>query len=295
MPDKDNNELNRRNRWIYSLKWKPQEQNTIDFLVSVKDTIYYSGSKQYKKVELYCGFKGFEKPFEELLKFNKDSDVKSLNYKKNVYRKVLFKPSNPLFDEAYLCKMFLKYHKNGKYELLTQENEIINDDMIIEFSYDISNKDNVEDIHFLWKPLRIRYDKTEEYRIQKTVFGNDYGVANSNWYYINNPITEEMIRTGENIPVVDNNDIYYNKSSTMSGTLNNLNKFHNDVKRKLIYEFTTPGIDNILNGFCVGKGGDIPKWIDSNLKFVFGVDIFKDNIENRFDGACVRYFNFLCK
>ena len=111
-----------------------------------------------------------------------------------------------MISEAYLCKMFLKYHKNGKYELLTQENEIISDDMIVEFSYDILNKDNVEDIHFLWKPLRIRYDKTEEYRIQKTVFGNDYGVANSNWYYINNPITDEMIRTGENIPAIDNND-----------------------------------------------------------------------------------------
>ena len=47
-----------------------------------------------------------------------------------------------------------------------------------------------------------------------------------------------------------------------------------------------------LIDIAVGKGGDIPKWINSNLKFVLGIDVSKDNIENRIDGACARYLNY---
>ena len=42
----------------------------------------------------------------------------------------------------------------------------------------------------------------------------------------------------------------------------------------------------------MGKGGDLPKWIYSNLSFVFGMDISRDNIENKIDGACARYINY---
>merc|ERR1712093_538129 len=42
----------------------------------------------------------------------------------------------------------------------------------------------------------------------------------------------------------------------------------------------------------VGKGGDFPKWIAAKLSFVLGLDIARDNIENRLDGACARYLNY---
>ena len=41
----------------------------------------------------------------------------------------------------------------------------------------------------------------------------------------------------------------------------------------------------------VGKAGDLMKWIDAKLSFVYGIDVSKDNIENRKDGACARYLN----
>ena len=31
----------------------------------------------------------------------------------------------------------------------------------------------------------------------------------------------------------------------------------------------------------VGKAGDLQKWIDAKLSLIFGVDLSKDNIENR--------------
>ena len=39
----------------------------------------------------------------------------------------------------------------------------------------------------------------------------------------------------------------------------------------------------------VGMGGDLQKWIDAKLSFVFGIDYSKDNIHNRIRGACSRY------
>ena len=49
--------------------------------------------------------------------------------------------------------------------------------------------------------------------------------------------------------------------------------------------------DNLID-YAVGKGGDLPKWINARLSFVLGIDLMRDNIENRLDGACARYLNY---
>jgi hypothetical protein len=67
--------------------------------------------------------------------------------------------------------------------------------------------------------------------------------------------------------------------------------FHNlYVKKLLITKTATKG--NTLIDYAVGKAGDFPKWIEAKLSFVFGVDLSKDNIENRVDGACSRFLNY---
>jgi hypothetical protein len=67
--------------------------------------------------------------------------------------------------------------------------------------------------------------------------------------------------------------------------------FHNlYVKRKLITSVCRRG--NTLIDFACGKGGDFPKWNASKLSFVLGIDISKDNIENKINGACARFLNF---
>ena len=60
----------------------------------------------------------------------------------------------------------------------------------------------------------------------------------------------------------------------------------------LINRLATP--DSTLIDYAVGKGGDIPKWISADIRFALGVDLSRDNIENRLDGACARYLNY-CK
>ena len=70
--------------------------------------------------------------------------------------------------------------------------------------------------------------------------------------------------------------------------------FHNlYVKNILIQKTSIPG--NTLIDYACGKGGDLPKWINANLQFVLGIDLSKDNIENRFDGACARFLNYFKK
>ena len=59
------------------------------------------------------------------------------------------------------------------------------------------------------------------------------------------------------------------------------------MKRKLICGIAHNG--GTLIDLACGKAGDLPKWIYAKLAFVFGVDISRDNIENRKDGACARY------
>ena len=46
---------------------------------------------------------------------------------------------------------------------------------------------------------------------------------------------------------------------------------------------------------CCGKGGDLYKWKGAGVKEVLGIDVSRDNIYNRGDGACVRYMNMVRK
>jgi hypothetical protein len=174
---------------------------------------------------------------------------------------------------------------NSKLIMFTEEHEMFEEDMIVEFRYDFEKTG-----FWKWVPLRVRYDKTHELRNGINNYGNAYHVANSNWTSIHNPITDEMISTGKNIPEYTvNDDVYYNRSTSDSNT-RGLRDFHNlFVKRKLIIGASRP--HDTLIDFAVGKAGDMSKWIYANLGFVFGVDISKDNIQNRIDGACSRYIS----
>jgi mRNA (guanine-N7-)-methyltransferase len=207
---------------------------------------------------------------------NKEKD--DGNY--NDYKPIQFNPIHPSDPDAGICNIMLNL--NG--EMVTEEHEIFSDNMIVEFKYD-----NTQDTKWKWKPLRVRYDKTARYKKGEKEYGNSFHVANSNWRSIQNKIDEEMIR-GMNIPnLEENQDIYYNRITTSTYT-QGLRDFHNlFVKKILIKSVSKKG--NILIDYACGKAGDLSKWIEAELGFVFGMDISKDNIENRLDGACARFLS----
>lgn len=283
--------------WNLSFKWKPAEFNTVDFLVSIvkdrktgKDKIshvYQEGGQvlQYKTIELRCGFDKTKhvllNPYNSVLLdvFPKTED--SVYDKKENYVPMPFQPSEPYDPEACFCN--IKLIPNGTDMIMTVEEsgEYFEEDMIVEFRYDTT-----KEAGWRWIPIRVRYDKTQKLRSGKTEYGNAYPVANSNWKSIHYPVIEHMISSGENIPErVD--DVYYNKSNEASQTVA-MRNFHNlYVKKKLIMSVSNR--EDILIDYAVGKAGDLQKWNQSRLAFVFGIDISRDNIHNELDGACVRY------
>jgi len=297
---------NRKITWNYSFKWKPPMFNTIDFLVTTKkekngvdiitpvfqdglNTEINAQYNNYKTIILRCGYDekkhGYINPYQNIIDDNIPSFKESKDNENN-YQPVQFYPSNPYDPEAGISNIMLKKDQSGAYQMITEENEIFEDNTIVEFRYELNNE-----AKWRWIPLRVRYDKTSELKQGIKNFGNDYKVADSNWHSIHNPITEKMISTGINISdELANDDIYYNKINKSNTTIA-LRNFHNlYVKKKLILSVSKK--NDILIDYACGKGGDIPKWIEAKLSFVFGIDISKDNIENKLDGACVRYLNF---
>jgi len=296
----------RKITWDYSFKWKPSEYNTIDFMITtVKDdkhidvakTIFETGEnaatsvhhKTYKTLILRCGFDekvhGYINPCQDVL----DDVVPSHKDERDIktgYQPMQFIPTEPYDADAGLCNIMLRPDVNGDNKMYTEENDVIEDKTIVEFRYDPSREKG-----WNWVPLRVRYDKTSELRKGVKNFGNAYHVANSNWHSIHYPITEDMIRTGKNIPQDSmDDDVYYKKTKGDSYT-RSLRDFHNlYIKSKLIRGVANKG-DTLID-FACGKGGDFSKWINAKISFVFGVDLSPDNIENRLTGACARYLTY---
>ena len=309
---------NYKSSWKHSFKWKPPEFNTIDFLVETKkenkteiisirheDGINLSKSHQseYKTLLLKVGYNkskkrgqsdGYVNPQLNIIQ-GKDDDIQYVenngdNLEKeedNTYYPGLFYPTGPYDNLAHICNVEMKMTPNGENEILTEEGEVIEDNTIVEFKYIKENKEK-----WRWVPLRVRYDKTNELRVNKNNFGNAYRVANNNWQSIHNPITEEMLSTGKGIFLnSSDDDVYYVKNKDDTKYTKSMREFHNlFVKRLLIQVYVKE--DTKLFDFSVGKGGDFPKWIYSKIKFVMGVDIKRDNIENKLDGVCARYLNY---
>lgn len=298
--------------WAYSLKWKPIEETTIDFLVSVDraatGTVFQEGTDtkvidqvtQYNTVVLQVGhdrkkhgsmidpcsaLRGFEPP---------------ISRGSGSYRPVQFVPTNPPDRRAGITKIALQPGANGALLMMTPSGEVVEDDTIVEFSYNIDAAPG-----WRWSPVRVRADKTADYRSGGRNYGNAFHVADSNWHAIHNPITRAMITTGDGIPdELADSDVYYNARGAPTRT-RALRDFHNlYVKQKLISAGTRRWVGlsrprdrgalrnvTVLD-LAVGKGGDIPKWIEAGVAFVFGIDVSTDNIINRTDGACMRMLNY---
>jgi hypothetical protein len=295
--------------WEHSFKWKPPHYNTIDFLITTlkaangddviksyyEDGINTSAAVQYndyKTIELRCGFKerqdGYINPCQDVIDDKLPEFTQRFEDREdNDYIPKRFYPTEPYDPNAGLCNIMLRTDANGNPKMFSEENEVFEDNTIVEFRYDLNKPEG-----WRWQPLRVRYDKTAKLRRGEKEYGNSYKVCNENWKSIHpsGRITGEMLCTGLNIPnITISEDKYYNTPTGKFKT-EAMKDFHNlYIKRKLITGISKQG-DTLID-FACGKAGDLPKWITAKLSFVFGVDISKDNLENRLDGACARFLN----
>ena len=290
--------------WRRVFKWKPPEFNTIDFLVTTvkhNSTDYIHSCnpqpngeiEQYKKIELQCGYnKDHSEIFLDPCKMVLTDDFPKLDDnkdKEHSYKPLRFYPTNPWDKMAGITNIMLTQTDSGNMSMLTEEKDIFEDLTIVEFKYDSSKEEG-----WRWIPIHVRYDKTSELKQGIPNYGNSFEVANDNWYSIHNPVTENMM-TGKGIPTTysSDNDVYYNTSNKSSKVnTERMRKFHNKfVKKILITSVTENKSGKTLLDFACGKAGDLYKWVDAKLSFVFGIDLEKDNIHNKVDGACARYVN----
>jgi hypothetical protein len=305
--------------WDYSFKWKPAQFNTIDFLVNtLKGTnghdivvpIFENGTNinsasqlnEYKTLVLQVGFDekkhGYINPCQDVLE-DKLPEYGNVD-DEDKYKKQRFYPTKPFDANAGLCNIILSSDANGIMQMKTENDEVFEDNTIVEFRYDFNREKK-----WNWVPLRVRPDKTSELKqsflgLGKPNYGNSFHVADSNWKSIHYPITEIMISTGQDIPNEEiDGDVYYNRDiikdkeqrNNNKGLTQGLRDFHNlYVKKLLIMCVSKRG--EILIDYACGKGGDFSKWISAQLSFVFGIDVSKDNLENRLDGACARFLNY---
>lgn len=286
--------------WTSLFKWKPPYLNTIDFLIkTVKDnnlkdikspfikiTKRLDGKeetiiRQYKTFQLYVSGQKtsynskISKPFYENIPvlFNPFSldDKNSIDYNQ-------IKLFVDEFDKIYAL------------DPITGEKEEIYDNIIVEFAYD----ENLEN-GFRWIPCRFRHDKTNLYKSGKPVFGNSEYVANDIFRAINNPVTEEMIKTG-NIPISENKNQIDQKAyfSYLEGNSSNDKKrerfayqnFHNFAIKYQLYYFSSPSyikeiqkVEGKVLDLCCGKGVDINKIKKARYQEIVGMDIDINNIK----------------
>jgi len=263
------------------LKWKPVEEVTIDFLIRFTNTKNNKNKEKkeiHQKVKLFVNMskrlleeKGYKitEELKELFPFIKDDSEQFPYYfeiSPEADIELKTQKGNKIINKS------IKYYNDKKKDIKVP----IEDNTIIEFSYDKDEKDEIK----RWKPYRLRLDKTREYlqfanegKYRGDAGPNGWKTAEENYKIIQNPVTKEMIFGKEELP-----ERYY-KEEKVEGTKNDTEvyKFNNLVKKHIYNKYLKDG-DTILE-LASGRGGDLNKILNKKPKKIIMVEVDEIAIE----------------
>jgi SAM-dependent methyltransferase len=258
-------------RWNELFKWKPLEENSIDFMIKIKKNSKNEAELGYKSIN---GKTIMYKTLVLMVGYDPKIHTKYNSFivmNENViyddkYSMVPFQPTNP-----HILNIHLAYIPVENGLMKCSDGSIITDEAIVEFSYDY-NKVGFSQ----WIPMRVRH-------INKP---NDFITALNVWKTINNPITKEMILSGN---INGEDDIYYQKRENRKTSITKpMADYHSYIKKKIIKDNSIKG--GALLDLACGKGGDLNHLLETELKYVVGIDYSLDNLDS-YNGFCNRVLN----
>ena len=280
--------------WSSVMKWKPPEDNTIDFLLKLK-----------KSDEVPLGEASVHEGQLFVLGDTYTDDILFELQEMNTYdlRQKVKESENQIVPFKWgTSRIQLEANKDGV--IVSRSGETITDNIIVECAWDPEMDSVVDEIKGGWFIRNIRWDKTATFLRNGDPRGtmNYEQTAASVWTTaVEDPVKltylwdpKEVFDDESDGGGEDTRKGYFNRKGSRSNSLlARMTDFHNLVVKSTLISPKYRGLtkNQIFVDLACGQGGDIPRFQSTGASFVFGMDIEPDNILNRERGAIRRYIS----